>query len=316
MGIRRVFLALLLFAATVGSASIASAEAAKVLRIGFQKSGVFLLLRNDGLLEKKLAALGYTVEWREFSYGSPILEAVNAGSIDVGHSGDAPVIFAQAAGVAFSYIAATDESPESAGVVVRKNSPIQRFTELRGKTIAFAKGSSSHHLLAQLLVRNGMTFDDIKPAYLQPPDARAAFESGTVDAWAIWDPFLAAAEVEGDGRVVASGAGFNGHREYYFARNEFLAAHPEVLAPLLTALDEVGVKAKQDPKGTADFLAAKLGVSPAVMERSEYRKQRYNARPLDDDMVQEQQEAADTFLRLGLIPHKISVSENLCIGAK
>lgn len=312
MAIRKLFFALLICAGTIGSTS--SAESGKVLRLGYQKSGVFLLLRNEGSLERKFAPLGYTIEWHEFSYGSPILEAVNAGSIDIGHSGDAPVIFAQAAGIPFVYIAATDESPESAGVVVRKSSAIHNFGELRGKTIAFAKGSSSHHLVAQPLTRAGMTFNDIKPVYLQPPDARAAFESSTVDAWAIWDPFLAAAELDGDGRVVATGAGFNGHREYYFARKDFLTAHPEVLAPLLDALVEVGVKAKQDPKGTADFLASKLGISPAVMERSEYRKQRYNARPLDGAIIQEQQEAANTFLQLGLIPREIKVSENVYTG--
>ena len=299
------------FWCTLATGPIASADSAKVVRIGYQKSGVFLLLRNEGSLEKKFVTLGYTIEWREFSYGSPILEALNAGSIDIGHSGDAPLIFAQAAGIPFVYIAASDESPESAGVVVRKNSPIQNFSQLRGKTIAFAKGSSSHHLLAQLLARAGMTFNDIKSVYLQPPDARAAFESGTVDAWAIWDPFLAAAEIEGDGRIIATGAGFNGHREYYFARKDFLTAHPEILAPLLTGLVEVGVQAKKDPKATADFLASKLGIPSAVMERSEYRKQRYNARPLDDAIIAEQQEAANTFLRLGLIPHEIKISENI-----
>ena len=312
MPLRRLLLAFLVSAVATGSS--ASAESAKVIRIGYQKSGVFLLLRNEGFLEKKFAPLGYTIEWREFSYGSPILEAVNAGSIDIGHSGDAPVIFAQAAGIPFVYIAATEESPESAGVVVRKNSSIHSFAELRGKTIAFAKGSSSHHLVAQLLARAGMTFNDIRPVYLQPPDARAAFESGTVDAWAIWDPFFAAAELDGDGRVIATGAGFNGHREYYFARKDFLTVHPEVLAPLLAALVEVGEKAKQNPKGTADFLASKLGISPAVMERSEYRKQRYNARPLNSAIIQEQQEAANTFLQLRLIPHEIKVSENVYAG--
>jgi sulfonate transport system substrate-binding protein len=312
-GWRPVF-ALLLCAIAANSISKASGNSVKVIRIGYQKSGVFLLLRNKGSLEKKFAPLGYTIEWREFSYGSPILEALNGGSIDIGHSGDAPVIFAQAAGVPFVYIAATDESPESAGVVVHKNSAIQNFGELRGKTVAFAKGSSSHHLVAQLLGRAGMTFNDIKPAYLQPPDARAAFESGTIDAWAIWDPFLAAAELDGDGRIIATGAGLNGHREYYFARKDFLTAHPEILAPLLAGLVEEGVKAKQNPKATADFLAAKLRISAAVMERSEFRKQRYNARPLDGGIIQEQQEAADTFLHLGLIPHEIKVSEDVYTG--
>lgn len=307
----RPFFALLLCAIAVGSISRASANSGKVIRIGYQKSGVFLLLRHQGSLEEIFSPLGYTIEWREFSYGSPILEALNGGSIDIGHSGDAPVIFAQAAGIPFVYIAATDESPESAGVVVRKNAPIQNFGELRGKAVAFAKGSSSHHLIAQLLGRAGMTFNDIKPVYLQPPDARAAFESGTIDAWAIWDPFLAAAELDGGGRVIATGAGLNGHREYYFARKDFLAAHPEILAPLLAGLVEIGVRAKQNPKATADFLAAKLGISAAVMERSEFRKQRYNARPLDGGIIQEQQEAADIFLQLGLIPHEIKVSEDV-----
>jgi sulfonate transport system substrate-binding protein len=112
-------------------------------------------------------------------------------------------------------------------------------------------------------------------------------------------------------RVIATGAGFNGHREYYFARKDFLAAHPEIVAPLLAGLDEVGIRAKQNPKATADFLAGKLGISAAVMERSEFRKQRYNPRPLDGGIIQEQQEAADTFLQLGLITHEIKVSEDV-----
>jgi hypothetical protein len=107
-----------------------------------------------------------------------------------------------------------NESPESVGVLVRKNSPIQDFGGLRGKTIAFAKGSSSDHLVTQLLTCAGMTFNDIKPVYLQPPDARTAFESGTIDAWAIGDPFLAAVEVRGDGWVIATGAGYKRNREH------------------------------------------------------------------------------------------------------
>src|SRR5437868_4510769 len=155
MAVPRPFLALVFCAIVAGSISGAFGDSEKVLRIGYQKSGVFLLLRNQGSLEKKFASLGYTIEWREFSYGSPILEALNGGSINIGHSGDAPVIFAQAAGIPFVYIAATDESPESAGVLVRRNSPIQNFGGLRGKTIAFAKGSSCHYRGAQLLGRAG-----------------------------------------------------------------------------------------------------------------------------------------------------------------
>src|SRR3981081_890762 len=112
MAVWRPLFALLLCVTAAGSISRASGDSGKVLRIGYQKSGVFLLLRNEGSLEKKFAPLGYTIEWRGFLYGSPILEALSGGRIDIGHSGDAPVIFAQAAGIPFVYIAATDESPE------------------------------------------------------------------------------------------------------------------------------------------------------------------------------------------------------------
>lgn len=290
----------------VGSA--ARAESSKVLRVGYQKSGALLLTKTSGLLEKALTLLGYRVEWREFPSGLPLLEALNGGSIDIGHSGDAPLLFAQAAGIPFQIFAASNPSPESTGVVVPKDSPIHTFAELKGKTMAFARGSSAHLVVAQLLAREGMTFADIKPVYLEPPDARAAFEAKAVDSWAVWDPFLAAAEV-GGGRLIVNGAGLNGHREFYFGRAEFLNANPKVVDVVMAVLSETGKQAKKDPKATADFLAEKLGIPAAVMERSELRKQRYFAGPITAEVVNEQQAAADIFWRLGLMPKAIRVAD-------
>jgi sulfonate transport system substrate-binding protein len=289
-------------------ASSGRAASSKELRVGYQKSGALLLTKTSGLLEKALAPLGYSVEWREFPSGLPLLEALNGGSIDIGHSGDAPLLFAQAAGIPFQIFAASNPSPESTGVVVPKDSSIHTFAELKGKSMAFARGSSAHLVVAQLLAREGMTFADIKPVYLEPPDARAAFEAKAVDSWAVWDPFLAAAEV-GGGRLIVNGAGLNGHREFYFGRAEFLNANPKVVDVVMEVLSETGKQAKEDPKATADFLAEKLGIPAAVMERSELRKQRYFARPITTEAVNEQQAAADIFLRLGLMPKAIRVAD-------
>ncbi|MBV8099437.1 MAG: sulfonate ABC transporter substrate-binding protein, partial [Verrucomicrobia bacterium] len=107
---------------TVGAVS--GADSSKVLRVGYQKSGALLLTKSSGLLEKALAPLGYGVVWREFPSGLPLLEALNGGSIDIGHSGDAPLLFAQAAGIPFQIFAASNPSPESTGVVVPKDSPV------------------------------------------------------------------------------------------------------------------------------------------------------------------------------------------------
>ena len=289
--------------------AIGVADSGKVIRVGFQKSGALLLTKSSGFLEKALTPLGYTVVWREFPSGMPLFEALNGGAVDIGHSGDAPLIFAQAAGIPFLVFAASNQSPESTGIVVPKDSSVHSFAELRGKRVAFAKGSSAHLVVAQLLARAGMSFADIKPVYLEPPDARAAFEARAVDAWAVWDPFLAAAEVEGGARLLVDGAGFSGHREFYFGRSDFLKAHPEVVDLLMETLSETGREAKRDPKATADFLAVKLDIPQAVMERSELRKQRYFAQAIDDGIVQEQQEGADIFFRLGLMPKAIRVAD-------
>jgi sulfonate transport system substrate-binding protein len=285
------------------------ADSSKVVRVGYQKSGALLLTKSSGLLEKALAPLGYSVIWREFPSGLPLLEALNGGSIDIGHSGDAPLLFAQAAGIPFQLFAASNPSPESTGVVVPKDSAIHSFAELKGKKLAFAKGSSAHLVVAELLAREGMTFADIKPVYLEAPDARAAFEAKAIDAWAVWDPFLAAAEVEGGGRLIVNGVGLSGHREFYFGRADFLKAKPQVVDVVMAVLADTGRAAKSDPKATADFLAGKLGITPAVMERSELRKQRYFAQPVTAEVVNEQQTGADIFFHLGLMPKAIRVAD-------
>jgi sulfonate transport system substrate-binding protein len=284
------------------------AGSTRAVRIGYQKSGAFLLTKNTGLMEKALLPLGYSVEWREFPSGMPLLEALNGGGIDVGHSGDAPVLFAQAAGIPFLLFAASNPSPESTGVIVPQHSPVQSFTQLKGKTVAVAKGSSAQLVLAQLLARAGMTFSDIRPVYLEPPDARAAFAAGAVDSWVVWDPFLAAAEIEG-ARLLVNGTGLNGHREFYFGRTDFLKANPDVVATVMAVLLETGKQAKRNPKTTADFLAGRLGIPAAVMERSELRKQRYFAEPISKAVIQEQQQAADIFYRLGLLPKPLRVAD-------
>ena len=306
---RSILIAILGLMLTFAVESSPAADAGKVVRIGYQKSGALLLVKTDGSLEKKLAPLGYRVEWREFPSGPPSLEALNAGALDVAHAGDAPLIFAQAAGVPFVYFGVSAISPDSSGIVVPKSSTLKTLAELKGKKVAFAKGSSAHYLVARALQSAGLSFADIKPIYLQPPDARAALQSGTIDAWAIWDPFLAAAEIDAEARSITAGMKLSPHREYYFGRRDFVEQNPALVSALLEALQASGDQAMADPKATAAFLAPKLGIGLAVMERSEARKQRYGGEPLSGQAIADQQQVADTFFKLGLIPKAIRVED-------
>jgi sulfonate transport system substrate-binding protein len=293
----------------------AISEGVKTVNIGYQKSGFLLLVRNQHTLEKGLNPLGYSVEWHEFSSGPPLLEAVNSGAVDFGHTGQPPPVFAQENGVPFIYVAATESSPDSSGLLVPQNSPVKTMADLKGKRLAFARGSSSHLLAAQLLARAGLTFTDIKPIYLQPAEARAAFQSGAVDAWAIWDPYFSAAELQLNARALATGEGLKGFRELYFARKGYLESPAaETLPVILAVLREAGQRLQADVKGTASLLADKLGIPAAVLERSEARSHYHSLLPMTPAVVAEQQEVADTFARLGIIPKPIRVSDDVYNG--
>ena len=183
-----------------------SARAAeKVLRIGVQKYGTLILLKTKGLLEEKLAPLGYQVEWTEFPAGPQLLEALNVGSIDFGTVGEAPPIFAQAAGAPIVYVGYEPPAPEAEAILVPKDSPLKGVGDLKGKKVALNKGSNVHYLLVKALENAGLKYTDVTPVFLKPSDARAAFEHGDVDAWVIWDPFQASAEIAIEARTLRRG---------------------------------------------------------------------------------------------------------------
>jgi len=160
----------------------ALAQAApRSLRIGHQK-GALSLLKGRGTLEKRLAPLGVSVKWTEFTAGPVQLEALNVGSIDFGDVGEAPPIFAQAAGAPLAYVAATVPRPASEAVLVPRGSAIRSVADLKGRKVALNKGSNVHYFIVKLAEKHGLTYGDLNLVYLPPSDARAAFEKGSIDA--------------------------------------------------------------------------------------------------------------------------------------
>jgi len=277
------------------------------LRVGYQKWGTYSLLKASGALEAKAREFGLSVEWVEFPAGPPLLEALNAGGLDIGHAGDSPPLFAQAAGVPFVYVAASSPSPESSAIVVRDGSPVRAPADLKGKRIGFVKGASAHTLVVRVLEKNGLAVGDITPVYLAPADARAALEGGGIDAWSIWDPYLAAAEVSGGVRRVADGRGYVTGREFYFASKAFAEQRPDVLRAFLTELTRVKDWAKDRPAEVNRLLADQTGIAIGAIEKAESRRNRYDTGPITEALIAEQQTIADRYVELGLLPNTIDV---------
>jgi sulfonate transport system substrate-binding protein len=279
----------------------------KVIRVGFQKYGNLILLKGKGWLETKLAPLGFKVEWKEFPSGPPLLEALNVGAIDFGHAGEAPPIFGQAAGAPFLYVAYEPPAPKGEAILVPKNSPIRTLADLKGRKIALNKGSNVHYLLVKALEKAGVKYADIQPVFLAPADARAAFERGAVDAWVIWDPFQAAAEVAIGARTLADGTGLAPNHQFYLAAQRFTDANPQVVDAVISAIVEIDGWTDGKDKAVAEELSAGIGIPAPVLEIA-LRRQTYGVRPLDAEVVAQQQNIADAFYALGLLPKPIVVS--------
>jgi sulfonate transport system substrate-binding protein len=280
----------------------------KVIRIGFQKYGKLVLLKGKGTLDAKLKPLGYKVVWSEFPAGPQLLEAINVGAIDFGNTGEAPPIFAQAAGAPLRYVAHEPPAPRGEAILVLKDSPLKTVADLKGKKIAFNKGSNVHYLLVKALEQAGVQYSEIEPAYLAPADARAAFERRAVDAWVIWDPFQAAAEAATGARTLADGTGIVANHQFYLAADKFADANREVLDVVLNELREVDSWAQRDIKAVAAQLSPSIGIPVPILTVA-LERQSYGIRPLDDAVIAEQQRIADTFHALGLLPKSIRISD-------
>lgn len=285
---------------------------ARQLRIGHQK-GALSILKGRGTLEKRLAPLGVSVKWTEFTAGPVQLEALNVGSIDFGDVGEAPPIFAQAAGAPLAYVATTLPRPRSEAVLVPKGSAIRTVAELKGKKIALNKGSNVHYFIVKLAEKHGLAYADLNLVYLPPADARAAFEKGSVDAWVIWDPFLAAAEKLLEARVLADATGVVGNRGYYFSSLGYAAKNADVLAVAIEEINKVDVWGTAHKDELAAEFAALWGLPKPVAELTVARAA-YGTSPISKAVLAEQQKIADTFFELKLIPRKINVLEAAAAG--
>ena len=277
------------------------------VRIGYQKSSTLtVVLKSQGTLERRLAPLNTRVSWHEFTSGLPLLEALNLDNLDFSADvADTVPVFAQAAGAQLTFVAQEAPSPAAQAIVVRADSPLRRVAELKGKKIGFAKAAGAHYLLIAALEQAGLSFKDIEPAYLTPADGRAAFERGAIDAWAIWDPFLSAAQRQSNARVLADGTGIASYQRYYLASTKFAQARPDVLQVVYAELAKAGQWVKANPDAAAALLAPVWGVDvPTVLQANGRRS--YAVRAAVPAGLAEQQKIADAFLAEKLLPRRVN----------
>lgn len=300
--------AMLFACAMLGTTAVWAVDpSVKELRIGFQKSSInFAIAKQQKLYEKEFP--NAKISWNEFPAGPQILEALAVGSIDVGVTGDTPPVYAQAANKPLYYIAYEAAKPLASAILVPKDSQLTQLKALKGKRIAVQKGSSAHYLLVQTVRKAGLQWSDIQPVWLSPADARAAFQKGAVDAWAIWDPYFASAQLEDQAKVLTSGQGLSPNYTFYLASPDFVKKNPKAVTSIIQQINVADQWVQANRTATAQIIGQSTGLKPQVSQAFiERRPKPSRAAPLTAKVIADQQQLANRFAELKIIPKPINI---------
>ncbi|MCX4815302.1 ABC transporter substrate-binding protein [Streptomyces sp. NBC_01239] len=305
-------LALLLAACGGNSAAETSTgtdgKGSLTLNVGDQKGGSEAVLRAAGELKN----LDYKIKWSTFTSGPPLLEAVNAKAVDIGGVGNTPPVFAAGADSKIKVVAAWHGTSDGDAVLVPKDSKLSRPQQLKGKSIAVAQGSSAHFQLVASLKAAGLSLSDVKVKYLQPADALAAFTSGKVDAWAVWDPYTSQVLQSKQGRILTSGEGVANGLSFQVAAPGALAdkkkaaAIKDYLDRLRRAQTWVFTHQEDWAKVWAKDTGLPYEVALASVKRTNSTRVSV---AVDKPLIASEQQIADTFTQLKLIPRKVDFAE-------
>ncbi|MFF8897882.1 ABC transporter substrate-binding protein [Streptomyces lydicus] len=291
-----------------GTGSGTDGKGSLTLNVGDQKGGSETLLRAAGELDD----LPYKIKWSTFTSGPPLLEAVNAGAVDIGAVGNTPPVFAAAAKSKIKVIAGAHSRSDGEAILVKKDSPLKNPAQLKGKSIAVAQGSSANYQLVASLRKAGLTPKDVTLNYLQPADALAAFTRGKVDAWAVWDPYTSQALDQADARVLTTGQGLVNGLSFQVAAPAALddkkkaAALKDYTARLRRAQNWVF----KHPDAWAKAWAKETGL-PRKVALDAVKRTRGTAVTVavDKEAVASEQQIVDTFAKLKLIPRTFDFGE-------
>ncbi|HDR8923297.1 sulfonate ABC transporter substrate-binding protein [Burkholderia vietnamiensis] len=273
-----------------------------LLRAGDQKGGLRALLEAAG----ELNGVAYDIAWTEFPAAAPLAEALNAAAVDCGPIGDAPVIFALASGARLKVIGANRSDPYGTAVLVRPDAALKDAADLKGKRIGTTRGSIGHFVTLKALDAAGLPPDAVSFRFLPPADTMLALATGSIDAWATWEPYTALAETSGRARVLVNGRGLWSGLSYIAATDAAIAAKRDVLRDFVQRVVRAQAWSYRHVDAYSATLARIIGIPPAAA-KLQFERRNTRWQPIDATVIAQQQRTADFYLKAGLLREPLDV---------
>mgnify|MGYP000440258899 FL=1 len=288
----------------------------ETVTIGYQKADPVDIARQHGELIKKMKAKGYQVVFKEFSDGAALMTALKSGAIDYARVGDTPPVTAKAAGTDIALIAAGATKEYGSGILVGKNSQITNLKQLKGKTIAYQKGTAAQYLIIQALKKAGLSTNDVKLVNMDQSSASVAFAKGSVDAWVTWDPYTATAQVNQGAKLLTNGTGWAKNRDFLISTQNYAKTHTALSKLLTTYINDDMTWANNHHTQLIAMLSKTLKLSDAVIQKMVERRTYAMALvKADSSIVDEENQIANTFYQEGVVTEKVDMKTTLVSGS-
>jgi taurine transport system substrate-binding protein len=172
----------------------------KEVTIGYQDMlDPYRIAQESKEIEK---ATGYKINWKQFGGGGEVIKAMASGAVQVGEVGSAGIAAAVSRGEPYELFWILDDIGDAEALVAKNGSGINSVADLKGKKIAMPFNSTTHFHTMVALEQAKVNPADVQILNMRPPEVRAAWQRGDIQATFIWDPVLA--EVKKDGKVIIS----------------------------------------------------------------------------------------------------------------
>src|SRR5690349_13577236 len=188
---------------------------------------------------------GYKINWKQFGGGGEVIKAMASGAVQLGEVGSAGIAAAVSRGEPYELFWILDDIGDAEAMVAKNGSGINSVADLKGKKIAMPFNSTTHFHTMVALEQAKINPTDVQILNMRPPEVRAAWQRGDIQATFIWDPVLA--EVKKDGKVIVSSGKISAETgkatfDGYIANKDWAKDHRDFMVKFTKVLADADAK--------------------------------------------------------------------------